>query len=152
MGKVVVVKQSTKTCSRCGETKPVSEFNRKTPGRLQTYCRSCNSAYLKRHYAENLAYYVAKAARFKKQQKTASRTKLLQYFATHPCVDCGETDPIVLQFDHVRGSKVAEVARLLNDGRAWRWIETEIKKCDVRCANCHIRRTAKEWGWHGYMN
>jgi hypothetical protein len=141
----------TKRCSRCGEDKPLNEFNRKDRNHLQRYCRACNSAYLKEHYAKNLAYYVAKAARFKKAQKTANRRLLLDYFSTHPCVDCGETDPVVLQFDHVRGEKRGNVASLLNDCRRWEVVFAEIEKCDVRCANCHFRKTARELGWYRYM-
>jgi hypothetical protein len=147
-----VPEPESKRCGTCGEIKLLSEFNRRSARRYQSKCRACNSEYLKEHYAKNLAYYVDKAARFKKRQKTASRTKILAYLADHPCVDCSETDPIVLQFDHVRGVKISEVAKMVADGRAWKWIEAEIGKCEVRCANCHIRRTAKQHGWHGYMN
>jgi hypothetical protein len=147
-----VSEPEVKRCSRCGDRKPLSEFNRRSENRLQGLCRACNSAYLKEHYAKNLGYYVEKAVRHKKRIKTAHRTKLLEYFADHPCVDCGETDPVVLQFDHVRGEKLTEVAALIAGGRAWKWIAAEIEKCEVRCANCHVRRTAKQFGWHDYMN
>jgi hypothetical protein len=66
-----------------------------------------------------------------------------EYFKTHPCVDCGESDPIVLDFDHVRGEKLYDVSRAVNQGyRLWKVIQ-EIEKCEVRCANCHRRITHK---------
>jgi hypothetical protein len=141
-----------KRCSRCGETKPLSEFNRKDSGRLQSFCRRCNSAYLKEHYRKNRAYYLAKTRKNKRVAKINARTYILKYFETHPCVDCGETDPIVLQFDHVRGEKATEVSTLLGPGFSVEKVEAEIAKCEVRCANCHVRRTAKQFGWHRYMD
>lgn len=27
----------------------------------------------------------------------------------------------------------------------------EIERCDVRCANCHWRKTAVQFGWYSYM-
>lgn len=64
---------------------------------------------------------------------------ILDYFKTHPCADCGESDPIVLEFDHVK-DKVKEVSKLRRANSLDR-VKLEIDKCEVRCANCHRRKT-----------
>ena len=65
------------------------------------------------------------------------------YLSKHHCVDCGEADPDVLDFDHVRGEKVCDVSHMVQCGfRLWRIVD-EIEKCEVRCANDHRRITAK---------
>jgi hypothetical protein len=61
--------------------------------------------------------------------------------STHPCVDCREDDIIVLEFDHVRGSKRKELSRLVNAGASVASLLAEVEKCEVRCANCHRRVT-----------
>lgn len=55
------------------------------------------------------------------------------------CQDCKIDDPRVLEFDHVRGEKVANVAGLF--GRRWKIVEAELDKCELVCANCHKIRT-----------
>lgn len=70
---------------------------------------------------------------------------LRTYKANHPCVDCGEPDPIVLDFDHVNGKKESGLARVATLGWGWEKIKKEIAKCVIRCANCHRRRTARTW-------
>lgn len=70
---------------------------------------------------------------------------LVTYLREHPCVDCGETDPVVLEFDHLRDKKFA-ISKGLQD-RNWQDVLDEIAKCDVVCANCHRRRTAKRGGF-----
>ena len=72
------------------------------------------------------------------------------YLLEHPCVDCKESDLVVLEFDHVRGVKKRDVMGLLNC--SLETIKTEIAKCDVVCANCHTKRTAQRlngyrWAW-----
>jgi hypothetical protein len=61
------------------------------------------------------------------------------------CVDCGERDPIVLEFDHV-GPKRANVTTLAWFGCSLETIDDEIAECEVRCANCHRRVTAERGG------
>jgi formate-dependent nitrite reductase cytochrome c552 subunit len=73
----------------------------------------------------------------------ANRARVDDYLLTHPCVDCGLTDLVVLEFDHVRGVKVGDVSALVGSGYPWAKIEAEIAKCDVRCANCHRRVTVE---------
>lgn len=52
-----------------------------------------------------------------------------------------------MEFDHVRGTKRADISTLIRDGAAVHVLEAEIAKCVVRCANCHRRRTALMlWG------
>lgn len=85
----------------------------------------------------------------KRESRRASKEKAVQkakeyrdeYFATHPCVDCGETDPIVLTFDHVRGKKSNDIATMVGSGLSLATIRIEIEKCEIRCYNCHAIRT-----------
>ena len=70
---------------------------------------------------------------------------MVEFFRAHPCQDCGETDPLVLEFDH-RGAKLFNIAQGLRD-RNWQTVLDEIGKCDVVCANCHRRRTALRKGF-----
>jgi len=97
-------------------------------------------------YQDNKASHIQHVAENKKADKDRARRYILDYLSTHPCVDCGESDPIVLEFDHVRG-KNKDIARLVMDGYSIDTIQREIDLCQVRCRNCHARKTAKERGF-----
>lgn len=57
-----------------------------------------------------------------------------------PCMDCGQSYPhYVMDFDHVRGTKAANVARMV--ACSIEKLLKEIDKCDVVCSNCHRKRT-----------
>ena len=58
------------------------------------------------------------------------------------CCDCGERDPIILDFDHVVVAKRHRVSTMVACGWGLLTIVREIEKCVVRCANCHRRRHA----------
>jgi len=133
-------------CGRCGSSKPVDDFawRRITRGQRDNLCRICRSAYKKEHYAANRQRYVDQA-RVRKRALARERTALLiEYFKSHVCVDCGESDPVVLEFDHLR-DKSLDVGQAL-PYRSWESILAEIAKCEVVCANCHRRRTGRRRG------
>lgn len=58
------------------------------------------------------------------------------------CADCGEPDTVVLVFHHRKPSDksfhIAEGMR--NSNIPWKVVLAELEKCDILCANCHMRR------------
>ncbi len=133
------------TCSYCKLEKAEIEFHRARRRRTgrQPRCKLCAAIAHKKHYTASgvRRNNIRTSALLRRRELKAF---LDAYRATHPCVDCGEADPIVLEFDHVRGSKREEVTRMINRGLALSTIQAEIEKCDVRCANCHRRKTTRE--------
>ena len=71
---------------------------------------------------------------------------MFTYLTDHPCVDCRETDPLVLTFDHVRGKKKMNISQMVNQGYSIETLQDEIIKCEVRCMNCHMRIEKKRRG------
>jgi hypothetical protein len=98
-------------------------------------------SYARRHYAANKAVYIARSVAFNRKVQAKNKKRVLEWLSEHPCVDCGEGDPIVLEFDHVLGKKTDNIADMVNSCYSWPRILEEIAKCVVRCANCHRRVT-----------
>jgi hypothetical protein len=136
-----------KRCGRCGQIKPVGEFNWRYTARgiRDNYCRPCRAAYKQEHYQANKARYIKRAAARRERVHTDNLKKAIDYFKTHPCVDCGETDPLVLEFDHLRDKSFALSQGMID--KSWDAILVEIAKCEVVCANCHRRRTLLRGGF-----
>jgi hypothetical protein len=63
------------------------------------------------------------------------------------CVDCGERDVCVLDFDHVK-DKTQSVMRLAWQEVGLKRLQAEIARCEMRCVNCHRRRTAGRAGYY----
>ncbi len=104
--------------------------------------------YARKHYLANKQLYIDRANRRTAQLRVENRQHIMDYLMEHPCVDCGESDVVVLQFDHVRDDKTYEVGRMISGGYSWATIKAEIDRCEVVCANCHFRRTAsRHGGW-----
>jgi hypothetical protein len=141
-----------KTCPKCNKTKSHKEFskNKRRADKLECYCKECVSKLQKKAYRESPA--LAKNI-LKNQRSYRERNALFirDYLSTHPCVDCGESDPVVLEFDHRNPEeKTANVSALCSSSSIKK-IEKEITKCEVRCANCHRRKTANQFGWYSFL-
>jgi hypothetical protein len=65
------------------------------------------------------------------------------YLEASRCIDCGLDDLRVLEFDHVFG-KTADVTVLAREGCSLNRLQDEVSRCEVRCGNCHRRRTVLE--------
>lgn len=138
-----------KQCKKCLQKKPESEFNNsyyKDRVYLLNECKACLSERTSANYYKDHKRQKAIRKRNTNKRRAARKQMVFEYLQEHPCVDCGESDLIVLEFDHL-GDKSFGIAngfmKPLKD------FQEEIDKCEVVCANCHKRRTAKRAGdWY----
>jgi len=89
-------------------------------------------------------YYVEHKGHILNQQKRVriERRHAINFIKSAPCFDCGDAyPPYVMDFDHVRGTKVKNVSRMIVETVPFTRIMEEISKCDLVCANCHRERT-----------
>lgn len=141
-----------KRCGRCGEERDEAEYGirDKRTGRKYTVCITCRRAYWRAYHYKDADAYNARRRVLAAARRARNRAVVEAYLAIHPCVDCGISDPLVMEFDHVRGTKIREVSLLVREGATLARLRAEIAKCAVRCANCHRRKTARElWGRAG---
>lgn len=100
--------------------------------------------YAAQHYQNNKELYKARARESKARMVMRNQSHVWGYLFIHPCVDCGEANPIVLDFDHLDAeTKLLEISKLVSRGYSINAIDAEIAKCEVVCANCHRKRTAR---------
>ena len=139
-----------KRCWSCGETKPLDAYprNRARPDGRGSTCRPCHRDLCRSWYRANRDEARERAHDGRIRRRSEGFDRIRAYLVQHPCVDCGESDPDVLGFDHRRlEDKSFNISTLLSAGYSWDKVLAEIRKCDVRCANCHQRRTAQQFEW-----
>ncbi len=138
-----------KRCNLCGDQKPIDAFSKdpsSSDGKNRR-CRICAARKTRESYRARGGYTETIKNR-QNAKRESNRQKMVEYLSDHPCVKCGENDPIVLDFDHISpGNKRIQVSTLMRSCVKWETILREINKCEVRCANCHRRRTAMQFGW-----
>ncbi len=124
-------------------------YKNKTLNLKARACKECTREAVRNHYEKNKNYYLKKARERNERILKENQTFLLKFLSKNPCVDCGEANPIVLEFDHINiKNKTANVSEMLRLKHSKEKILKEIMKCQVRCANCHRRKTAKDHYWY----
>jgi len=146
---VAVALIETKRCYDCGLTKPIDNFAfyNKAKGTRQGRCRVCHAKYRRQHHVRNRDIFIRQEMSRIERYRHENRPLLREYLRSHPCVDCGETDIVVLDFDHRDPAAKSHSVIVLATHKSWQRVLAEIAKCEVRCANCHRKRTAAQFGW-----
>jgi hypothetical protein len=138
-----------KVCNKCGLPKEDKEFvfKRKEKRERRNTCRDCCKEYGKLHYQKNKATYIHRAKIFNKHQAERNQQNLFDYLKSKKCVDCGNDDIRVLEFDHKEGlDKIDNIGNMIYR-YSWKAVLKEIGKCEIRCANCHRIKTVIEFDY-----
>lgn len=139
-----------KRCSYCRKIKNINQYwqNKVKRDGRQTICKECHSYIRDKHYKNNKKSHRRAVKELKQQKVKFLKLALKDYLSRHYCVDCRERDPNVLEFDHINKQKKSQsISNMVGCAYSWEKILKEIEKCVVRCANCHRRRTLKQFGW-----
>lgn len=142
-----------KVCTRCKNLKSSEAFPKRkiSADGLSSWCRDCFKASWQKRYYENHEHYRARHNKSRNKIRKQNARRVYEYLESNPCTTCGESDPIVLEFDHRNGDeKTDNIANLISNS-TWSIIKSEIKKCDVLCANCHRRKSAKQFKYKRYI-
>jgi hypothetical protein len=140
--------EETKPCAMCERELPAEKFNKRSNGHCYAYCKACQSIYSRNHYIKDPEPYKKRRLESNRRYMQRNRSFAVEYLRAHPCVDCGESDPVVLEFDHTQPEqKEQSVSDLIRCGYSLERVKREIERCEVRCIHCHRRRTAQQFGW-----
>lgn len=143
-----------KKCCECKIEKDISCFgrNRARKDQLQSLCKECDNIRATKYHHKNKEKLWPQIKARKLKRVIRNREYVTAFKAAHPCIDCGNKDTRVLDFDHVTGGKENNICNLVNIGISMKALILEINKCVVRCANCHRIKTSKERNYYSYLN
>jgi len=133
-----------KRCIRCGLIRHVTHYSfsrsKKDKKARRADCKTCqNKAQIERYHGRpTITREILSRKAVFRRNRTARIGRLKQRMG---CIDCGYNQHFAaLQFDHIDlTTKVSDVSSMLR--RKLKDIFAEIRKCEVRCANCHAVKT-----------
>lgn len=146
-----ISKQQKQKCTICKLEKRWIDFNKnkKELSGFNNICRECSNKKSKLYYEKNKDKHIKNVGQRNKKIRKDSQNNIIEILRESNCVDCGESDLRVLQFDHKNpDDKEYNVSKMLSKKYHWDNIKREIEKCEVRCANCHFKRTAIQFNWY----
>jgi hypothetical protein len=95
---------------------------------------------------KNKDYQKANSRKHTAEYRETLREYLWNYLLTHPGAQCGQADPVVLEFHHI-GGKDMDISEMITRVSNVDRLQDELRKTMVLCANCHGRITTEERGW-----
>lgn len=111
----------TKTCNKCGQTKPVTmfTFRDKKVGKYRSYCKACHNESVKNRYHKN--------------KDTLNKLK-----EGKSCCKCGYNRCVeALDYHHLEPSGKKRDVSKLSTHASLKDAIAEINKCVLLCSNCH---------------
>lgn len=132
-----------KICSVCKTEKELNEFYTwtwKGETKPRASCKACQQKRCKIWHEENKEEVCIRSKKNREIRNDKARAYIIEYLTKNHCTDCKATNLMILEFDHL-GDKEFTIAKLLQSSAALSRIISEIKKCEVVCANCHRIRT-----------
>jgi hypothetical protein len=99
------------------------------------------------------AHATIRYMKYNKSLKKRIHQFVIEYLKSHPCVDCSESCVLVLEFDHLQDKKFG-ISTAIHNGYSLKDIKDEIAKCEVRCSNCHLKKThrlANSYKWKAWI-
>jgi hypothetical protein len=127
----------TKVCVACGTRKDNSDFGPSSGQKCMACWRPKRN--LEQRIRINSSPELTSRSRATAARRSALALAIMDGERAKGCVDCGEKDLRVLDFDHIRGKKLASLSTMRLCAPIT--IYAEIDKCEIRCANCHRRVT-----------
>lgn len=144
----------TRKCSKCKNKKLLSEYYKQKSNKsgYQAQCKTCQVKSVKdyRGALSDVEINRSTQKNVKNNEIIKNRNfdfvfRWLKIFGK--CIDCGVDNIRVLEFDHVRGEKVGGVKDLAGKTASIKTLKNEIRKCEIRCCNCHRIKTQDQFGW-----
>jgi hypothetical protein len=157
----------SRKCTKCGTIHPLDEEHFRRDPRyakgFKTWCNDCtndltrrgmNKRYatdekfrerVKRRVREWRKAHPEKRRKGDSKRRALAKAFVQEYLRSHPCIDCGESDPVALDFDH-RNQKAKRycIGAGIAGGILPESLLKEMEKCDIRCSNCHRKKHARE--------
>lgn len=145
-----VLADGGKVCSLCKKFKEIKYYNKsasKSDG-LNNGCRDCMNDLARNNWnnPQKREHYMRNHNKRRRSYIKRNCEYVWNFLQENPCVDCGEDNIVMLEFDHIY-DKQANISEMTNWGAALKTLKEEMSKCEVRCANCHRLKTAKDFNW-----
>ena len=132
-----------KVCTTCKTDKPLTLFSKSkyTNDGLNRKCKECQSNYYKNRKDRHRLSVIS----WEKRRNDSLRRIVIERLS-EGCIDCGESNILTLEFDHVekKSNRHHSISTLMNDRVTDERLIEELNRCQVRCANCHVIKTSYE--------